>query len=133
VRVRFSGLRSVTRSITLAAPISTTLTLTEVATQLGGAALADHPDEREISLLAISVSKLVHEPALQLELPLGPARDGWRSGSVTGAARWTLDRSVDAIRARFGRAAVGYASVMLTTDRHVPDEFRELAQHDDSG
>ncbi len=56
VRVRFAHLRSVTRSVTLPAPISTTLTLAEVATQLACAAIADHPNEHHISLLAISVS-----------------------------------------------------------------------------
>src|SRR5437588_2984320 len=59
VRVRFTGLRSVTRSITLPAAISTTLTLTELASELAAAALADHPKEHEITLLAVSVSNLV--------------------------------------------------------------------------
>src|SRR5438445_2328855 len=55
VRVRFTDLRSVTRSLTLPAPISTTLTLTEVATELAGEALADHPGEREITRRGTSV------------------------------------------------------------------------------
>ncbi|HUA96052.1 MAG TPA: hypothetical protein VMB82_11070, partial [Acidimicrobiales bacterium] len=46
VRVRFPQLRSVTRSATLPAPVSTTLTLTEVAEQLARSALFDHGSER---------------------------------------------------------------------------------------
>ncbi|HLY82311.1 MAG TPA: DNA polymerase IV [Acidimicrobiales bacterium] len=127
VRVRFGGLRSVTRSVTLPVGISTTLTLTELATELAGVALAERPHEHEITLLAVSVSHLVDEPALQLELPLD--LDGrHRPGTVTGAARWALDRSVDTIRARFGRDAVGYATVVFSDVGHVPEAFRELAE-----
>jgi DNA polymerase-4 len=127
--VRFTGLRSVTRSVTLPVPISTTLTLTELASQLASVALADHPKEREITLLAVSVSHLVDEPALQLELPLGLGDDRRRSGTPAGSALWALDRSVDEIRARFGRDAVGYATVVFSEVAHVPEELRELAEH----
>jgi DNA polymerase-4 len=127
VRVRFIGLRSVTRSVTLPVAIATTLTLTELATELAASALADHPGEREITLLALSVSKLVEEPALQLELPLGFDGDQ-RPPKVTGAARWAVDRSIDTIRARFGGASVGYAAVVFSAGDRVPDAFRELAE-----
>jgi DNA polymerase-4 len=129
VTVRFTGLRSVTRSITLPVPISTTLTLTELATELAGAALADHPEEREITLLAVSVSHLVDELVLQLELPLGLDDESRRPGAAARSARWAVDRAMDAIRSRFGRDAVGYASVMLSEVGRVPEEFRELAEH----
>ena len=131
VRVRFAQLQSVTRSITLAAPISATLTLTEVATQLAHAAIADHSHEHEITLLALSVSNLRNEDSLQLELPLTPREEQaeHHPGSTTGAARWGADRSVDAIRKKFGRAAVGYAALVLSDGHRVPEEFRELAEH----
>ena len=58
VRVRFADLHAVTRSITLDAPISATASLAEIAEELVRAALADHPQERIISLLGISVSHL---------------------------------------------------------------------------
>jgi DNA polymerase-4 len=133
VRVRFAHLQSVTRSVTLPAPISTTLTLTEVATQLALDAIADHSHEPEITLLAVSVSNLRKEDSLQLELPLNPGEEQAERhpGSPTGAARWGADRSVDAIREKFGRAAVGYAAILLSEGHRVPEEFRELAEHAD--
>ena len=129
VRVRFTGLRSVTRSVTLPVPISTTLTLTEIATELAGSALNDHPHEREITLLAMSVSQLVDELPLQLELSLGLDGDRRRAGSGAESARLALDHAMDSIRARFGRDAVGYATVMFSELGGVPEEFRELAEH----
>ena len=70
VRVRFPHMRSVTRSVTLSVAISTTLTLTEVAERLARSAILDNEREREITLLAVSVSNLRPEHSLQLELPL---------------------------------------------------------------
>lgn len=129
VRVRFVDLRSITRSVTLPAPVSSTSILAGVANQLVTGALADHPGEREISLLAILVSSLVYEEALQLELPLDLGGEEMRPGTARGAARWAVDRSVDAVREKFGRAAVEYGSVLIRRGS-VPDEFRELAEHD---
>jgi len=123
-------MRSVTRSTTLGSPISATLTLTELAVELASAALADHPDDHEVTLLALSVSNLVEEQALQLEMSLGLADERLRPGTAVGAARWSLDRSVDAVRARFGRDAVGYTGVVFSDVSRVPDGFRELAEHD---
>lgn len=128
VRVRFADLRSVTRSITLDAPISATATLTEVAEDLVRGVLSDHPREKFISLLAISVSHLEEHAHLQLELPLGLADEARRPGTGKGLARWVADRAMDRIRDRFGWEAVGYASVALASTRSVPDAFRELAE-----
>jgi DNA polymerase-4 len=138
VRVRFANLKSVTRSVTLPAAISTTLTLTEVSIQLAGKALADHRAQAEpgggtgriISLLAVSVSNLVEERSLQLEMQLGKDDDPLRPGSASGSARWAVDHSVDSVRDKFGRSAVGYAAVVLSDAARVPEEFRELAEHD---
>ena len=93
-------------------------------------ALADHPEERIVSLLAISVSHLEQHWKLQLELPLGLADEKRRPGSKRGMARFTADRAIDMIRDRFGWDAVGYGSVMLGLSRSVPDEFRALAEKD---
>jgi DNA polymerase-4 len=130
VRVRFAGMRSVTRSVTRTTPVAATLTLTELAEQLAWQAIRDQPGATpEVSLLAISVSNLVVLHAIQLELPLKP-EDAQRPGSAQGAARWAADRSVDAIREKFGRGAVGYLPVELSRSGGVPDEFRELAEHE---
>ncbi|MCC6736989.1 MAG: DNA polymerase IV [Bauldia sp.] len=129
VRVRFADFRAITRSITLPVAISATGMLSEVAQDLVRIALADHPDERWITLLAIGVSHLEDQAELQLELPLRTRAEERRNpGSPTGAARWIADRAVDSIRERFGRDAVGYAAAALEARRSVPDAFRELAE-----
>src|SRR6185369_7416276 len=58
VRVRFADLSSVSHALTLDAPIAATAILAEVAEDLVAAVLAAHPDEKIITLLAISVSHL---------------------------------------------------------------------------
>ena len=128
VRVRFEDLRAVTRSVTLPAAISATTILAEVAEDLVSTALGDHPEEKFISLLAISVSHLDSDAALQLELPFELPDEERRPGTEKGAARWVLDRAIDAVRDKFGREAVGYGSVALGEAGSVPDEFRELAE-----
>jgi DNA polymerase-4 len=130
VRVRFADLHSVSRSVTLDAPISATAILAEIAEELVRTVLAHHPDEKNISLLAISVSHLENDAEMQLELPLGLEDEERRPGSKKGIARWAADRAVDKIRDRFGWGAVGYGSVALETFRSVPDEFRVLAEHE---
>src|SRR2546429_7081808 len=130
VRVRFANLNSVTRSLTLDAPISATVILAELAEELVRAVMAEHPDEQTISLLAISVSHLEEHWDLELGLPLGLQDESRRPGTKIGLARWTADRAVDQIRDRFGWDAIGYGSVVLGISRSVPDEFRELAEKD---
>jgi DNA polymerase-4 len=128
VRVRFANLVSATRSVTLGAPISATVILAEIAEELVRAVLADHPDhpdEKIVSLLAISVSHLEEHWDVQLELPLGLKDEARRPGTKKGMARWAADCAVDRIRDRFGWDAVGYASVALGISRSVPDECRK--------
>jgi DNA polymerase-4 len=129
VRVRFADLHSVTRALTLPAPISATRALAEIAEELVRGVLADHPDEKTISLLAISVSHLEPPAIVQLELPLGLPDEGCRPGTKKGLARSRADRAVDAIRKRFGAHAVDYGSASRTA-RSVPDEFRRLAERE---
>ncbi|HSQ04755.1 MAG TPA: hypothetical protein VLN59_12000, partial [Burkholderiales bacterium] len=127
VRVRFADLRSVTRSLTLSASISSTRALAEIAEDLVRGVLADHLAERTISLLAISVSNLEAHAIVQLELPLGLPDEGRRPGTKKGVARSRADRAVDAIRKRFGGQAVDYGAASRG-GRFVPDEFRRLAE-----
>jgi DNA polymerase-4 len=128
VRVRFADLRAITRSITLPAAISATGMLAEVAAELVRVALADHPQEKIISLLAIAVSHIDKNADLQWELPLELRDARSRPGTAKGVARWSADLAVDAIRERFGRQAVGYGSVVFRAAHLVPDDFRELAE-----
>ena len=93
------------------------------------AVLADNPDEKSISLLAISVSHLEEHWDLELELPLGLEDEPRRPGTKMGLARWAADCAVDRIRDRFGWDAIG-DSLVSRTSRSVPDEFRELAEKD---
>ncbi len=128
VRVRFADLRAVTRSVTLPAAVSATGILAEIAEDLVRAALKDHPEEADISLLAISVSHLEINGSLQLEFPLRLDDEKRRPGSEQGARRWVVDRAIDTIRDRFGRDAIGYGSVVLGERHVVDDAFRELAE-----
>jgi DNA polymerase IV len=130
VRVRFADMRAVSRSMTLDQPISTTLILAEIAETLVRRVLMDHPHERTISLLAISVSHLEENAELQLELPLGLQDEKRRPGAKIGMARFAADCAVDKVRARYGWDAVGYASVALGPPRSVPDAFRQLAERE---
>jgi DNA polymerase-4 len=130
VRVRFAELRSVTRAVTLGAPIAATAILAEVAEDLVRTVLDDHPQERTISLLAISVSHLATCESVQMEFSLGLADERRRPGTRRGTARFMADRALDKIRGRFGWEAVGYASVALDKRHSVPDAFRELAERE---
>ena len=130
VRVRFADLRSVARSVTLPAPVSATAILAEIAEELVRGVLAQHPHERMISLLAISVSNLEQRPVVQLELPFGLADAARRPGTKQGTARGLADHAIDAVRERFGWEAVAYGPVAFGLSRSVPDEFRQLAERD---
>ena len=129
VRVRFADLRAVTRAVTLPAPVSSTRALAEIAEDLVRGVLADHRDEKTISLLAITVSHLETSPTVQLELPLRLADEGRRPGTRSGLARSRADLAVDAIRKRFGEGVVDYGSASRA-GRSVPDEFRRLAERE---
>ena len=128
VRVRFADMRAVTRSITLEQPIAATAMLAEIAEELVRTVLDNHPEEKTISLLAISVSHLENDWDMQLELPLGLDDEPRRPGTKRGIARSVADRAIDKIRDRFGWEAVGYGSVALGMSHSVPDGFRELAE-----
>lgn len=127
-RIRFADMHAITRSITLPAPVSATAIMSEVAEELVRVALSEHPRERTITLLAISVSHLERQPEIQLELSWGSPDEAHRPGTRRGAARWSADRAMDKIRDRFGWESVGYASVVLEAKKSIPDAFRELAE-----
>ncbi len=128
VRVRFADMASVTRSVTLPAAVSTTAALHHAGLDLLSSARSDRPGI--VTLVGISVSHLEQGETLQLELPFDQG-DPTRAGSPRGAAHLMVDEQVDAARERFGKNAVGRASVILDRNaRGVPDGFRELAEKD---
>ena len=103
VRVRFADLRSVTRSVTLDEPISATAMLAEIAEDLVRGVLADHPREKTISLLAISVSHLEEcraaaRPAARACRREAPA--GQRKGLARSAPTAPSTRSASASERR---------------------------------
>jgi DNA polymerase IV len=128
VRVRFADLRSVTRSRTLRAPISATAMLAEIAEELVRDVLAEHCEEKSISLLGVSASNLATLPVVQLELSFAREDEKRRPGNKRGMALRLADGAIDKIRKRFGWEAVTYGSLAFGVSRSVPDAFRELAE-----
>jgi DNA polymerase-4 len=129
VGVRFADMSRATRAVTLPAAIATTAGLHHAGLPL----LDDARSSRSgpLTLVSISVSKLENTGPLQLELPFEPGPPT-RPGTPTGAAHLMIDEQVDKARARFGRDAVGRASVVLDrAHRSVPDGFRKLAERDE--
>ncbi|NIR41989.1 MAG: DNA polymerase IV, partial [Actinobacteria bacterium] len=103
VRIRFEDMEAITRAATLAAPVSSTSAIFQVAEHLTSAAIAEVGGGRRVNLLGVRVSGLTVDPHIQLELPLGddPA-DAIRAGSPAAVAGDRLDGAIDALRRRFG-------------------------------
>ncbi len=125
VRVRYDDMSRASRAVTLPAAVASTAALHHAGLPL----LADAQGRpgRTLTLVGIAVSKLEIGGPLQMELPFDDG-DPVRAGSKIGAAHLLVDRKVDLARERFGRDAVGRASVLLGKKGGMPDEFRELAE-----
>jgi DNA polymerase-4 len=106
VKVRFADFRTVTRSRTLATPTDTDAVLRATAAELLPAAW--QPGQ-PVRLLGVSVSGLARatEP---VQLTLGEEGPGWRDA----------DRAADAVRDRFGDAAVTPAALARRPARPAP-------------
>lgn len=127
VRARFPGGRIVSRSETLDAPTGGTDAIDKVAKRLLRSAI-DDPNEA-VTLVGISVSGLLEEAGVQMELGLDEG-EVERAGSQAADAGDAVDRQIDQIRRRFGDKAVIRAGLLDRVDRDAPEEFRRLAEKD---
>jgi DNA polymerase-4 len=111
IRLRFGDYTRSTSSHTLARPTAHTLTVLDVARRLL-ASRAGTIRQKGITLIGVSLGSLDDQPA-QLALPL----------DVTSGAE--LDDVIDAVRTKFGGAAVRRAVQLGSTDPgaapHLPD------------
>lgn len=113
LRVRFADFQSITRATTMRTPSAATAVLHRTALRSLEGVRTEQPD-RGIGLLGISMSKLVPASPLQLELPMFSDLEG---GSPRELELQALDGNVDEVRERFGKDAVGRASVLLDPAR----------------
>jgi DNA polymerase-4 len=103
LRLRFEDYARATRSHTMAGPTDQTHTILLVAHALLTAALP-MIERRGLTLIGVALANLADRGAVQLELPLGRARD--------------LDVTLDSVRDRFGSAAITRA-VLIGRDPGV--------------
>ncbi len=114
LKLRYGDFRTLTRSATRSEPTDRTADVAEVARAL----LADLDVEPGVRLLGVSGHNLSHRPAVQEALPLGagpdpaPTPGPGEGGTALAHDPRRLDGAVDAVRARFGEAAVGSAALL---------------------
>jgi DNA polymerase-4 len=117
VKIKFKDLSLVTRSHTMERPITTGGAIGQVAAAL----LAGVDPGEGIRLLGVSASGLAAGGLDQLSFDLG---DGLREDNESATAReqsWQdATAAIDAIRDRFGRGAVGAASMVTEEGIQVP-------------
>lgn len=113
LKLRYGDFRTLTRSTTLPGATDRTADVTGAARRL----LAGLDVEPGVRLLGVSGQNLARRPAVQEELPFGtadrPAAVGRRPGR-RGRDTRRLDGAVDAVRSRFGDAAVGSAALLAS-------------------
>jgi DNA polymerase IV len=98
VKVRFGTFTTITRGSTSVTPLDTAAGIVAAARPL----LAGVDPTPGVRLLGVSVSQLTSDPTRQLHLDLdGQTTPDWQETS----------RAIDEIRARFGEAAIGPASL----------------------
>jgi DNA polymerase-4 len=117
VKVKFRDLSLQTRSHTLGRAIATGGAIGQVA-----AVLLSGVDPGEgIRLLGVSASGLVESGGDQLSFDLGDGREEGAQSATTREQSWhDATAAVDAIRGKFGRSAVGAASMVTDEGVQVP-------------
>ena len=117
VKVKFSDLSLQTRSHTLGQPVTTGGAIGQVAASL----LAGIDPGEGIRLLGVSASGLVEGGGDQLSFDLGDGRDEGTQSATSLEQSWhDATAAVDAIRDKFGRSAVGTASMVNDEGVQVP-------------
>jgi DNA polymerase IV len=112
LKLRFADFRTITRARTLPAATDTDAELHEVAGDLlARLRLGRVP----VRLVGVAVSNLQQRAGAPVQLRLGPDRPGWEEAV----------RAADAVRARFGEAAIDLAS--LAAERPA-EAFQEARQ-----
>jgi DNA polymerase-4 len=106
VKVRFADFRTRTRSRTLSEPTDVTRDIWRAASELLSQALPTHSSR--VRLLGVGVSGFVTDALVQRMLFDDEDRANQRQ----------LDTAADAVRAKFGAAALGRASGLLHRARH---------------
>ncbi|WNM25895.1 DNA polymerase IV [Demequina capsici] len=103
LRLRYGDFTKATRSRTLATPTDRTEVVLGVAQRLLAAAGPDIAD-RGVTLIGVSLAHLTNAGTVQPELPID-----WNDGARIDTA---LDTALDAVRDRFGSAAVTRAALI---------------------
>jgi DNA polymerase-4 len=117
VKVKFSDLSLQTRSHTLARAITTGGALGQVAASL----LSGIDPGEGIRLLGVSASGLLEGGGDQLSFDLGDDRDDGTQSATSREQSWhDATAAIDAIRGKFGRSAVGSASMVTDEGVQVP-------------
>jgi len=99
LRIRYGDYVKATRSRTLGAPTDRTEVLLGVALRLL-ASVESEISERGVTLIGVSLAHLARPDTFQPELPLD-----WNDGAL-------IDKALDAVRDRFGAAAVTRAALI---------------------
>jgi DNA polymerase-4 len=108
IKIRFADFRTVTRVRTLPGWTDSSATIFRTAAQLLAALELDRP---RIRLVGIKAENLQVASGVCEQLSFDDVRPQPHDGTDSAPDR-TLDTALDAARARFGRAAVGYAALL---------------------
>ncbi|MCB0869844.1 MAG: DNA polymerase IV [Solirubrobacterales bacterium] len=112
ISLRFGDFSRASRAHTLPFPTDQTETILAAVRELFDAS-REEIEEKDLSLIGVSLGNLEQADTVQMELPLAGKPDG--SGRESAA----LDQAVDDVRSRFGEGVIKRAS-MIDADQGVP-------------